>query len=169
MRLRPHKSQYWLTSKDKREDPEPYQADVEKLCDLYRNAPQLAAEGAHVVRTDEKTGMQALERLHETKPGRPGLVERVEFPYIRHGTLCLMANFDVVTGRLVSPTVQPTRTEADFAAHVERTITTDPAASNDLRCRSARHACVGKPGGVGRASLHNKGPAQEQPAHDRAR
>jgi hypothetical protein len=41
--------------------------------------------------TDEKTGMQALERLHEPKPVRPGLVERVEFEYIRHGTLSLIA------------------------------------------------------------------------------
>jgi len=27
-RIRPHKSQYWLTSKDKREDPEKYQEDT---------------------------------------------------------------------------------------------------------------------------------------------
>ena len=47
--------------------------------------------------------MQALERLHETKPVRPGLVKRVEFEYIRRGTLCLMANFDVVTGKIVTP------------------------------------------------------------------
>ena len=52
-----------------------------------------------MVSTDEKTGMQALERLHETKPVRPGLVERVEFEYIRHGTLSLIANFEVATGR----------------------------------------------------------------------
>ena len=32
------------------------------------------------------------EPLVQTKPVRPGLVERVEFEYIRHGTLCLMAN-----------------------------------------------------------------------------
>ena len=50
--------------------------------------------------TDEKTGMQALERLHRTKPVRPGLVERVEFEYVRHGTLSLIANFDVVTGKV---------------------------------------------------------------------
>jgi transposase len=81
-----------------------------------------------VVSTDEKTGMQALERLHATKPVRPGLVERVEFEYIRHGTLCLMANFDVATGKIVCPTIGPTRTEADFVAHVERTIETDPDA-----------------------------------------
>ena len=55
--------------------------------------------------TDEKTGMQALERLHETKPVRPGLVERVEFEYVRHGTLSLIANFDVVTGKVVSPSI----------------------------------------------------------------
>ena len=78
---------------------------------------------------DEKTGIQALERLHETKPARPGLVERLEFEYRRHGTLCLIANFDVVTGEILSPTLGPTRTEADFAAHLEATIETDPDAT----------------------------------------
>ena len=81
-----------------------------------------------MISTDEKTGMQALERLHETKPVRPGLVERIEFEYMRHGTLCLIANFDVVTGKIVSSTLGPTRTEADFAAHIARTVDTDPAA-----------------------------------------
>jgi hypothetical protein len=101
---------------------------VEKLCGTYLAAPQLAAEGAHVISTDEKTGMQALERKYETKPVRPGLVERVEFEYIRHGTLCLIANFDVVTGRVVSPSIGPTRTEVDFVAHIDRTIERDPDA-----------------------------------------
>jgi len=101
---------------------------VEKLCDTYLNAPDLAAEGAHIISTDEKTGMQALERLHQTKPVRPGLVERVEFEYIRHGTLSLMANFDVATGKIVSPSLGPTRTEVDFVAHIDQTIETDPQA-----------------------------------------
>ena len=78
---------------------------------------------------DEKTSIQALERLYETKPARPGLVERIEFEYRRHGTLCLIANFDVVTGKIVSPTIGPTRTEADFAAHIAATVETDPDAS----------------------------------------
>lgn len=99
---------------------------MEKLCDTYLDAPQLAVGGAHVISTDEKTGMQALERKYETKPARPGLVERVEFEYIRHGTLCLMANFDVVTGKVVHPSIGPTRTEADFVAHIDRTIEADP-------------------------------------------
>lgn len=98
------------------------------LCDTYQSAVELATQGTHVVSTDEKTGMQALERAYETKPVRPGLVERIEFEYVRHGTLCLIANFEVATGKVVSPTIGPTRTEADFAAHIERTINTDPDA-----------------------------------------
>jgi transposase len=126
--LRPHKSQYWLTSPDKREAPEQYQADVEKICDTYRDAAQSAAQGTHVVSTDEKTGMQALERLHATKPVRPGLVERVEFEYVRHGTLSLIANFDVVTGKVLNSSIGPTRTENDFVAHIAQTIESDPDA-----------------------------------------
>ena len=102
---------------------------MEKICDTYLNAPQLATEGAHIVSTDEKTGMQARERLHKTKPVRPGLVERVEFEYKRHGALCLMANFDVATGRIVSPSLQETRTEVDFVTHIDKTISTDPDAT----------------------------------------
>ena len=123
--LRPHKSQYWLTSQDKRETPAQYQADVERLCDTYRDAPQLAAEGTHVVSVDEK---QALERLYARKPARLGLVERIEFEHHRHGTLYLIANFEVATGKIISPTLGPTRTEANFAAHIEATIETDPDA-----------------------------------------
>jgi hypothetical protein len=72
--------------------------------------------------------MQALERVHATKPSRPGWVERVEFEYRRHGTLCLIANFHVATGKLLRPSLGPTRTEADFAAHIEATLNTDPQA-----------------------------------------
>ena len=82
-----------------------------------------------MVSTDEKTGMQALERLFRTKPARPGLVERVEFEYKRHGTLCLTANFDVVTGQILRPTISETRTEADFSAHIEQTIASDDSGS----------------------------------------
>ena len=51
-----------------------------------------------------------------------------EFEYTRHGTQCLTAGFEVATGRIIAPTVQPTRDDADFAAHIERTIATDPKA-----------------------------------------
>jgi len=72
--------------------------------------------------------MQALERAAATLPMKPGLIERQEADYVRHGTQVLTANFEVATGKVVCPTVAETRTEADFAAHVERTVATDPTA-----------------------------------------
>ena len=56
----------------------------------------------------------------------PRLIERVEYEYIRHGTLSSVANFEVATGRVLSPSIGPTRNEADFATHIENTIDTDP-------------------------------------------
>ena len=74
------------------------------------------------------TGIQALERIGETKPTKPGQAARMEYEYKRHGTQTLIANFHVVTGEVVSPTVQDTRTEKDFVEHVKKTIATDSAA-----------------------------------------
>jgi len=62
-------------------------------------------------------------------PARPGLIERREFEYKRHGTLCLIANFDVVTGKAIEPTIGLTRTEEDFVAHIARTVALDPGAT----------------------------------------
>jgi hypothetical protein len=74
------------------------------------------------------TGVQAKERIAPTKPMRAGQIEKVEFEYKRHGTQCLIGNFEVATGKAIAPTVQSTRGEKDFAGHIERTVATDPAA-----------------------------------------
>jgi DDE superfamily endonuclease len=101
---------------------------VAEVCDLYAQAGRLAEQGIHLVSTDEKTGMQALERLHPDLPPGPGRVQRREYEYQRHGTLCLTANLEVWCGWVIAPTLGPTRTEADFLAHVQQTVATDPAA-----------------------------------------
>ncbi len=111
------------------DDPAAFAAQVQTICDLYAVAPTLHDQGVHVVSTDEMTGIQALERAAPTLPMRPGAVERREFEYVRHGTQALIANLAVATGEVVTPSVGPTRTEADFAAHVNRTVATDPAAA----------------------------------------
>lgn len=82
-----------------------------------------------MISTDEMTGIQALERKHPTLPLGPGRVERREFEYQRHGTQTLTANWDVAQGRVVAPTIGETRTEADFVAHLEQTVASDPEAS----------------------------------------
>ncbi len=118
-----------MTSKDKLEHPEQYQAAVEKICNTYHNAPELSKQDVHVVSTDEKTGMQATERKFPTKPTKPGQVERMEGEYIRHGTLCLIASFHVVSGNIIASRIGPTRTEEDFAEHIRSTVEIDPHAS----------------------------------------
>ena len=75
--------------------------------DPYTQAPILHAQGVHGISTDEKTGIQALERAHPTRPTRPGLVERQECASIRHGTQCLMANCAVATGRILAIIAHP--------------------------------------------------------------
>lgn len=117
-----------MTSKDKLEDPQEFEKRVADVCAIYADAQRLHEAGVHVVSVDEKTGMQAVERKHPTKPARPGLIERREFEYIRHGTLCLTANFEVATGRILPSRIAETRTNEDFLKHIKMTITADPDA-----------------------------------------
>jgi transposase len=98
---------------------------VRTVCATYAAAPASHAAGTHTISTDEKSGIQALERLHPALPLRPGKIERQEFEYERHGTQCLIANFEVATGQVITPTIGPTRTEEDFATHIAQTIATD--------------------------------------------
>ena len=94
------------------------------VCEAYEQAATAREQGIHVVSCDEKTGIQALERLHPTLPMQPGEVERREFEYVRHGTQTLIASMDVATGQMLAPSVGPTRTEADFVTHIEGVVET---------------------------------------------
>ena len=89
----------------------------------------MAHAGKRVVSTDELTGVQALERLHAGLPMASGQVERREFEYIRRGTCAFILSRDVVSGQLIAPYAGPTRTEADFLAHVQAVVASDPAAA----------------------------------------
>lgn len=109
-------------------DPLVFAEQSGTICDLYAYARLLHSLGVRIMSTDEMTGIQALERAAPTRPMQPGRPERREFEYIRHGTLSLIVNFEVATGQVVMPSLGPTRTEADFVAHIDRTIATDPEA-----------------------------------------
>ena len=115
---------HWLTPKH----DEGFEVAAAAMCELYLEAPALAARGERVISTDELTGVQALERLHPALPVAAGRVERREFEYIRHGTRAFILNRDVVTGQVFAPTCGPRRTKADFVEHIRRTIATDPEA-----------------------------------------
>jgi hypothetical protein len=102
---------------------------VAAVCQVYQQAPERHAQGERTVSSDELTGVQALERKHPGLPIAPGKVERREFEYIRHGTLSFLLSRDVVTGEVLAPTAGATRTEADFLAHVQSVVATDPTAT----------------------------------------
>ena len=88
----------------------------------------MAQQGDRIITTDELTGIQALERKHPGLPLAPGKVERREFEYIRHGTCTGILSRDVVTGQIIAPPLGPRRTEADFLAHMQGVVATDPQA-----------------------------------------
>jgi hypothetical protein len=102
--------------------------DVAAVCQVSQQAQAFAQPGGHVISTDEKTGIQALERAAPTLPLQRGLVERPEYEYLRHGTQCLIANCNGATGEIVAPSMGATRTEEDFAAPMAQTMATDPEA-----------------------------------------
>jgi hypothetical protein len=110
------------------EDPQAFSQQLQLVCQLYQQAPELLLEGIHVISTDEMTGIAAWERAYPDHPLRPGKVRLQEFEYIRHGACCLIANWHVARGQVVCPSLLPTRTEFDFANHIACTLETDAEA-----------------------------------------
>jgi hypothetical protein len=123
--LKPHRSRYWLNA----EPDEAADAKMADITTLYLEAKSLSEAGERVMSTDEMTGIQALERKHPTIPMSPGRMERHEFEYQRRGTLTLIANFDVAQGKVIAPSMGPTRNEDDFAAHIQQTVASEPEAT----------------------------------------
>jgi hypothetical protein len=124
--VKPHRVEYWLNAQP--DDPEVCADDVAAVCQVSQQAQAFAQPGGHVISTDEKTGIQALERAAPTLPLQRGVVERPEYAYLRHGTQCLIANCNGATGEIVAPSMGATRTEEDFAAPMAQTMATDPEA-----------------------------------------
>jgi transposase len=90
--LRPHRSESFKLSSDPQL--------VEKVRDivgLYLNPPDRAL----VLCADEKSQIQALNRMQPILPMRPGQVERRTHDYFRHGTTSLFAALDVATGKVI--------------------------------------------------------------------
>jgi len=101
--VQPHRFARYMRSDDP--DFEPKAADV---IGLYLHPPQHAA----VFAADEKTAIQALDRLDPVLPLSPGRAERHGFEYVRHGTLSLFAALNTQTGEVLGQTVPRHTSEA---------------------------------------------------------
>src|SRR5713226_5843483 len=115
-RLKPHRLERYLAS----DDPD-FEAKAADIIGLYLDPPQHAA----VFCVDEKTAIQALDRLDPVLPLSPGRAERHGFEYYRHGTLSLYAALEVGTGHVEGRTV-PRHTSAAFVTFLDQVLATPP-------------------------------------------
>ena len=115
--VKPHRLERYMASNDP--DFETKAADI---IGLYLNPPQHAA----VFCVDEKTAIQALDRLDPVLPLSPGRAERHGFEYYRHGTLSLYAALDTRTGRVQGQTAAR-HTSEEFVRFLEQVVAQCPA------------------------------------------
>ena len=97
------------------------------MCDTYRQALKREEQNIRTISFDEKTGIQALEPASPGKNVKPGMIEKREFEYIRHGTQALLAGMNVATGKII-PLIRNTRTENDFEDWLKMMLESDSAA-----------------------------------------
>ena len=102
------------------DDPD-FEAKAADIIGLYLNPPQHAA----VFCVDEKTAIQALDRLDPVLPLSPGRAERHGFEYYRHGTLSLYAALDTATGRVHGKTAAR-HTSRDFVGFLKEVVSLCP-------------------------------------------
>ena len=114
--LKPHRLERYMAS----DDPD-FETKAADIIGLYLNPPQHAA----VFCIDEKTAIQALDRLDPVLPLSPGRIERHGFEYYRHGTLSLYAALETATGRVHGKTAAR-HTSQDFITFLKEVVALCP-------------------------------------------
>ena len=112
--LQPHRLEHYLTS----DDPD-FETKAADVIGLYLDPPQNAV----VFSVDEKSHIQALDRLDPVLPLSPGRAERHGFEYTRNGTLSLYAALNVGTGHVEGMTAVR-HTSAEFLRFLDRLVAT---------------------------------------------
>jgi transposase len=114
--LQPHRLERYMLS----DDPQ-FEEKTADVIGLYLHPPQHAV----VFAADEKTAIQALDRLDPVLPLSPGRAERHGFEYYRHGTLSLYAALNTSTGEIIGQTV-PRHTSEAFVDFLGDVVATQP-------------------------------------------
>ena len=114
--IKPHRMKRYMASNDPS-----FEKKAADIIGLYLNPPQHAA----VFCLDEKTAIQALDRLDPVLPFSPGRLERHGFEYYRHGTLSLFAALHVKSGRVLGRAALRSTSE-EFVAFLSELVVTQP-------------------------------------------
>jgi transposase len=114
--IKPHRIERYMAS----DDPE-FETKAADVIGLYLDPPKHAA----IFSLDEKSHIQALDRLDPVLPLSPGRLERHGFEYYRHGTLSLYAALDTLSGEVFSKTVRR-HTSVEFVGFLSELVSTQP-------------------------------------------
>ena len=114
--LQPHRRRHYMVS----DDPE-FEKKAARIIGLYLKPPAHAA----VFCVDEKSAIQALDRLDPVLPLSPGRAERHGFEYFRHGTLSLYAALNTATGEVLGKTANR-HTSTEFVKFLSEVVATQP-------------------------------------------
>jgi transposase len=114
--LQPHRRRHYMVSDDPR-----FESKAAAIIGLYLKPPAHAA----VFCVDEKSAIQALDRLDPVLPLSPGRAERHGFEYCRHGTLSLYAALNTATGEVLGKTADR-HTSAEFVEFLSELVETQP-------------------------------------------
>src|ERR1700680_2157100 len=114
--LKPHRIERYMVS----DDPD-FELKAADIIGLYVKPPQHAA----VFCVDEKTAIQALDRLPPGLPLSPGRLERHGFEYYRHGTLSLYAALNTKSGEVMGKTAAR-HTSQEFVAFLADLVANQP-------------------------------------------
>src|SRR6202166_2110064 len=114
--IQPHRLRRYMASTD----PE-FEEKAADVIGLYLKPPLNAA----VFCVDEKSAIQALDRLDPVLPLSPGRAERHGFEYFRHGTLSLYAALNTQSGEVLGQTV-PRHTSAAFVEFLGDIVASQP-------------------------------------------
>jgi len=115
--LQPHRRRHHMVS----DDPN-FETKAADIIGLYLHPPAHAA----VFCVDEKSAIQALDRLDPVLPLSPGRAESHGFEYFRHGTLSLYAALDTQSGEILGKTARH-HTSAEFVAFLAEVVASQPA------------------------------------------
>src|SRR5467141_1983424 len=109
-KIKPWRYHSWQHSTDPR-----FVEKATPVLDLYAQAPALQAQGELIVCADEKTSIQARQRVTPTKAAAPGEVLQVADRYKRMGALQLFCALVVASGLTFAQT-RTTKKFVDFTA-----------------------------------------------------
>lgn len=115
--LKPHRLDRYMASNDPQ-----FEEKAAAIIGLYLNPPENAA----VFCVDEKSAIQALDRLDRRLPLSPGRAEKHGFEYYRHGTLSLYAALNPRTGEVIGQTAAR-HTSEEFVSFLDEVVSTQPA------------------------------------------